>query len=85
MVQMSLLKPAVRFPGDIDILIVPYENDFLQLDRVLAIEVKVVRASFEKQGRSPNDFGISQTKALLRAGFPYCAVAHLIVSDESPH
>ena len=43
-----------------------------------------MRASFARQGRSPNQFGFSQAKALLELGFPYAAVAHLIVSDSSP-
>lgn len=70
--------------GDIDILAIPYEGDQLILSRVLAIEVKTLRASFRKQGRSPNEFGRRQASALLDLGFPYVAIAHLIVSDHSP-
>lgn len=72
-------------PGDIDLLVIPYEADQLVLDRVLAIEVKAVRAKFARQGKSPNEFGFSQASALLELGFPYVAVAHLIVSDGSPY
>jgi hypothetical protein len=71
-------------PGDIDLLIIPYEGNQLVLERVLAIEFKVIRASFQKQGRSPNDYGFSQAESLLSLGLPYVAVGHLIVSDESP-
>lgn len=71
-------------PGDVDLLIVPYEGDELVLDRTLAVELKVVRASYERQGRSPNEFGVSQAVGLRALGFPYSAVAHLIVSDQSP-
>lgn len=78
------ISPETNFPGDIDLLVVPYEGDELVLSMALAIEIKVVRASFAKQGKSPNQFGFSQAQALLRCGFPYAAVVHLVVSDESP-
>lgn len=76
--------PGLAFPGDIDVLVVPYEGSELVLSRVLAIEIKVIRASFARQGKSPNQFGFSQARGLLAAGFPHVAVGHLIVSDRSP-
>lgn len=76
--------PHINFPGDIDLLVIPYEGDDLLLSRTLAIELKIVRASFEKQGKSPNEFGFSQASALLKNGFPFVAVGHLVVSNESP-
>ncbi|WP_145998401.1 hypothetical protein [Caulobacter flavus] len=82
--ETRLFLSDVNRPGDIDLIIVPYEKDELILDQTFALEVKVVRASYEKQGKSPNEFGFSQGKALLDMGFPYVGVAHLIVSDESP-
>lgn len=78
------IVPGLAFPGDIDVLIIPYEGDELVLSSALAVEIKIVRASFAKPGKSPNEFGFSQAKALLGAGFPYVAVGHLIISDESP-
>lgn len=36
------------------------------------------------QGKSPGSYGVSQARGLLGCGFPYVAVAHLIVSDSSP-
>ena len=83
-VTTKRISPQTNFPGDIDILVIPYEENFLILDRLLAIEVKIVRASFAKQGKSSNEFGVSQGKGLLDAGFPYAALIHLIVSDTSP-
>lgn len=80
----KLIVPGATLPGDIDLLILPYEHNELLVSRALAVEVKVVRASFLKQGKSPNEFGFSQAKALLDLGFPNVAVAHLIVSDQSP-
>lgn len=78
------VMPGLTFPGDIDVLVIPYEGDELVLSQTLAIEIKVIRASFARQGKSPNQFGFSQACALLEAGFPHAAVGHLIVSDRSP-
>ena len=78
------LFPEKRFPGDIDLLVIPYEGNELVLSRVLAIELKVIRAKYLKQSKSPNDYGFSQALGLLDFGLPYSAVGHLIISDESP-
>lgn len=80
----SKLIPSMTTPGDIDLLIIPYENDQLLVSKTIAIELKVIRAKFVKQQKSPNEYGFSQAKGLLKAGFPYVAVMHLIISDESP-
>jgi hypothetical protein len=84
LVTTQKIAPHAKRPGDIDLLLIPYERDELILSRVLAIEAKVIRASFEKQSKSPNDFGNSQASALLDLGFPYTALIHFIVSDASP-
>ncbi len=84
LVPTKRLAPDASFPGDVDLLIVPYDGDELVLHRTIALEIKVVRATFRKQGKSPNEFGFSQAAALMKLGFPYVAVAHLIVSDKSP-
>lgn len=78
------LSPGATKPGDIDLLVVPYEGDQLVLHRTLALEVKVIRASFARPGRSPNEYGVSQARALRSLGFPFVGLIHLIVSDESP-
>ncbi len=78
------LLQGMTFPGDVDLLIIPYENDELVVSQTLAVELKVVRAKYEKQGKSPNQLGLSQATAMLEHGFPHAAVAHLIVSDDSP-
>lgn len=83
-VETSALSKGAKFPGDIDLLVIPYEENTLILERLLVMEIKVLRGSYEKQGKSPNDFGFTQAKALLSLGFPYVAVSHLIVSDMSP-
>lgn len=84
MIPTSLLVPDAVRPGDIDLLLIPYEGNELILDRTLAIEVKVIRARFDRQGKSPNDFGFSQAIALRELGFPYVGLLHIIVSDDSP-
>lgn len=83
-IPTAKVVPGLSFPGDIDVLVIPYEGNELALSYTLAIEIKVIRASFARQGRSPNQFGFSQASALLAAGFPHVAVGHLIVSDCSP-
>jgi hypothetical protein len=83
-VPTKLLIPSATFPGDIDLLIIPYENDQLIVSETLAVEVKVVRATYFKQGKAPNEFGFSQAKATLLHGFPYSGVAHIIACDSSP-
>src|SRR5690349_15958157 len=83
-VRSANVLPAMSFPGDIDLLVIPYENDELVVSETLTIELKAVRAKFAKQGKSPNEYGFSQAKAMLSHGFPYSAVAHLITSDSSP-
>jgi hypothetical protein len=71
-------------PGDIDLIVIPYEDDTLVLDKAMAIEIKIIRASYQRQNKSPNEFGFTQSSWLLNLGFPYVALLHLVVSDESP-
>lgn len=65
----SIAKGASR-PGDIDLLIVPYENDDLILHRAVAMEIKALRVRHLRKGKSPNQFGFSQASSLLELGFP---------------
>ncbi len=83
-VTTSRLMPGASLPGDIDLLIIPYHGSELILEQTLAIEIKAIRASHARQGKSPNDFGFSQTDNLSKLGFPYVALVHLIVSDGAP-
>lgn len=83
-VPSTKIMRAMKFPGDVDLLVIPYEDNQLIISETLAIELKAVRARFSNQGKSPNQFGFSQANALLSHGFPYSAVGHLIVSDPSP-
>ena len=78
------LIPNMSFPGDVDILIIPYDGDDLILSKTVAVEAKVLRAQKRRPGKSPNKLGYSQAQAMLDIGFPYVAVGHLIVTDDIP-
>jgi hypothetical protein len=80
----AIISRSINFPGDIDLLVIPFEGDDLILSKTLAVELKVVRATYKRQGKSPNEFGFSQAQGLWKLGFPYVAVTHLIVSDNCP-
>lgn len=83
-VTTSKISPGAIRPGDIDLLVIPYHGDELVLEQTLVLEIKAVRATFAKQGKSPNEFGFSQAEGLSALGFPYVGLVHLIVSDQSP-
>lgn len=83
-IPSKLIIPEMKFPGDFDLLIIPYNNDRLLISETLIVEIKIVRAKYIKQGKAPNEFGFSQANATLQNGFPYAAVAHLVTSDTSP-
>lgn len=83
-VRSECILPCLKFPGDVDVLVIPYEGDQLIISSTLAIEIKIIRASYLRQGKSPNQYGFSQAGGLLSAGFPFVAVGHLIISDRSP-
>jgi len=83
-VPSNKILEDLAFPGDIDILVIPYEGNELIVSHTLVIELKIVRASFKKQGKSPVRFGFSQAMALLDRGFPLAAVIHVITSNGSP-
>lgn len=81
-VPTQKVKSKLSFPGDIDILVIPYENDFLLPSLTTVIEIKILRAEKRRLGKSPNQFGFSQASALLKHGFPYVALGHVIVTDD---
>lgn len=87
MVTMSVpsksIIPDMAYPGDIDILAIPYEGNELILSKVIAVEIKILRAEKRRPNKSPNKCGFSQAASLFDFGFPYVAVGHLIVTDEA--
>lgn len=86
MVTMSApsqsIDPTMSFPGDVDILAIPYDENDLVLSETIAIEIKVLRGDGQRPGKSPNKFGYSQAASLLNHGFLHVAVGHVIVTDD---
>lgn len=81
-VPSKLIDPSITFPGDIDILAIPYDKDALILSQVFAVEIKVIRGNKRRPGKSPNKYGFSQATSLLDHGFPHVAVGHVIVTRD---
>lgn len=86
MVTMSVpiqkIVSGLSFPGDIDILAIPYKGNYLFPSLTAVVEIKVLRAEKRRLGKSPHRFGFSQASALLEYGFPYVALGHVIVTDD---
>lgn len=86
MVTMSApshkIVPNMQFPGDIDILAIPYDKNELILSETLVIEIKIIRGEKRRPGKSPNKFGHSQATALVNHGFPHVAIGHIIVTND---
>lgn len=77
------LNPEQK-PGDIDLLIIPF-NDFRYFfDRSIAIEVKVLRPTIAKPSRNVNSMGLRQTLGLLRDGFPFVGLIHIAIPESTP-
>ncbi|MGE0830782.1 MAG: hypothetical protein AB7O04_15715 [Hyphomonadaceae bacterium] len=71
-------------PGDVDLIFIPYEGNELLLSRTLAIECKLIRASYERKAKSPNSLGGSQADGLKRLGFPHIGLVHFIIAERAP-
>jgi len=71
-------------PGDVDLLVIPFRAEMLFLDRVIALEVKVVRPTLRNPGRNANTFGRSQVVGLLKDGFPFVGLLHIMIPEPSP-
>jgi hypothetical protein len=71
-------------PGDIDMLIVPRNEDHILYGKTMAVEVKVVRPTIEKPSKNANSLGQTQSNKLVKGGFPYVGLLHLIIPEPSP-
>lgn len=71
-------------PGDIDLLIIPIAGDSPLLHKTVAIEVKVVRPTVSKPSKNASSMGVTQTKGLLRDGFPYICLLHVVIPESLP-
>ena len=76
------LRPGL--PGDIDVLIVPTFRGVPQADFSAAIEVKRLALRGPNWSKNVDRYGISQAEGLLRCGFPFVGILHLIVNAPGP-
>lgn len=60
-------------PGDVDMLIIPYTKDTICFSQSLAIEAKVIRASFNKQNKSPQSVRVFSGKRVIKYRFSLCS------------
>ena len=68
-------------PGDIDYLVLPLDNSKPLVDRTIAIEAKIVRPTIENPERNANSFGREQIFGLLKDGFPFVGLLHIVVPE----
>lgn len=71
-------------PGDVDILVLPEYEGNVEFSKAMAIEVKVPKPSVNRPDKNPSTLGRSQVKGLLRDGFPYCGLLHLVAAQNLP-
>lgn len=83
LIDRKALFPCKPFrkPGDIDILIIPFSEETIFFERSIAVEVKVIRPTLPKKGKSPNSFGTTQANGLLLDGFPYVCILYVIMTE----
>ena len=77
------LDPGQK-PGDIDILLIPFNDCQYHFERSVAIEVKVLRPTISKPSRNVNSMGFKQVLGLLRDGFPFVGLLHIAVPETTP-
>lgn len=73
-----------RKPGDVDLLVVPFDHSQYHFERSIAIEVKVVRPTIKKPSRNVNSMGLKQVSGLLRDGFPFVGLLHVALPEATP-
>lgn len=71
-------------PGDIDYMIVPFDDNGIFFERTIAIEAKVLRPSIKNPARNVNTMGGSQARGLLRDGFPFVGLVHMSFPEPLP-
>jgi len=70
-------------PGDIDVLIVPLKDGSYYPELAMAIEVKFIKIPLAKRRKDANSSGFSQAQGLLRDGFPFVGILHILVAEPS--
>lgn len=76
------ISPGI--PGDIDALIVPMWDGKPVGERAAAIEVKRLALRGPNWSKNVDRYGVSQATGLLRCGFPYVGLLHIIVNNPGP-
>jgi len=68
-------------PGDIDILIIPYDESMIYYENTAVFEVKVVRPTRKNIKRGANSDGYNQVMGLVKTGFPLVGLIHVILAE----
>lgn len=68
-------------PGEIDILLLPFDDEQVYYDKATAIEVKVAKPHIDNLHKGANSDGFSQVMGLVKAGFPYVGLVHVVLSN----
>lgn len=68
-------------PGDIDILIIPFNEQKIFFERSVACEVKVLRPTRIKPSKNANSLGITQLKGIISDGFPFASLLHVSITE----
>lgn len=71
-------------PGEIDILLIPYNEKEIFYQKSSAFEVKILKPSSTNLRKGPNTDGYSQTLGLIKLGFPYVGLIHIVVPSPLP-
>jgi hypothetical protein len=83
-VQRKHLGFGPGIPGDFDVLIIPVLNGAPKAECSAVIEVKRLALRGPNWSKNVDRYGITQAEGLLRCGFPYVGVLHLIVNAPGP-
>jgi hypothetical protein len=71
-------------PGDFDIVVVPTFDGRPQAEMTAAVEVKRLALRGPNWRKNVDRYGVTQAEGLLRCGFPFVGVLHLIVNAPGP-
>lgn len=83
-VERSWLGLGPGQPGDIDVLIVPTWKQKPVVEKACAIEVKRLALRGPNWAKNVDRYGITQAHGLIRCGFPFVGILHVIVTAPGP-
>ncbi|HFK5505004.1 hypothetical protein [Elizabethkingia anophelis] len=70
-----------RKPGDIDIIIIPFNSQQIFFEHCSVYEVKVLKPTRIKPYRNANSLGVTQVKGLVDDGFPIISLIHVCMTE----